>query len=479
MAAELSFDSIGRVRSRLERRELSAEELVEALLDRCQKHSRLNAFITVCSETALQQARRADERIRNREPVGRLHGIPFTVKDIVATAGHRTTSGSKIDAERVTDENAMAWQRLEDEGAILLAKTNLHELAFGVTNVNPHFGSAHNPWDPERVSGGSSGGSAVALAAGIGFGSIGSDTGGSIRIPSSLCGVVGLKPTYGRVSRHGVTPLSWSLDHVGPMARTVRDVAVLYEVMSGHDGRDPQSSRHPLDNVSDGLEPLPGGLRVGVERSYFFDNVASDVLEVVEAALEQLEALGLEPVEVDLPGIELHTAARNTIAFAEASTFHESSIRGRPEDIGEDVRELLRLGLTISASDYLRALEARRVVVEGFLRTFRTIDVLASPATMSAAPVIGEKNLANGEDYRSGLIRAPGPFNTTGFPAISVPCGFTRSGLPVGLQLAAGPWKEALLLQVAHAYERSQPWHDRHPELDRAPAPNDIVRRRR
>ena len=479
MAQALSLDSIGQARSRLELCEISAEELVESHLERCEKYSWLNAFITLCSQTALRQARLADRRSKKGGAIGRLHGIPLTVKDVIATAGHRTTSGTKIDAEYMTDNNATVWQRLQDEGAILLAKTNLHELAFGVTNVNPHFGTARNPWDPARISGGSSGGSAVALAARIGFGSVGTDTGGSIRIPASLCGVVGLKPTYGRVSRAGVTPLSWSLDHVGPMARTVQDVAVLYEIMSGHDVQDPQSSRHKVEKVSDRLEPLPSGLRLGVERGYFFDNVASESLEVVEGALKQLEALGLELVEVDLPGIELHATARNTIAYAEASTFYESRIRGQPQDIGEDVRELLRLGLSIFASDYLRALEARRVVVEGFLETFRKIDVLASPATMSAAPLIGEEKLANGEDCRSGLIRAAGPFNMTGFPAISVPCGFTRSGLPVGLQLAAGPWKEALLLKVAYAYECFHPWYNRQPKIDKASVLNDIVPRRR
>jgi aspartyl-tRNA(Asn)/glutamyl-tRNA(Gln) amidotransferase subunit A len=314
--------------------------------------------------------------------------------------------------------------------------------------VNPHYGTARNPWDRTRISGGSSGGSAVALASGIGYGSIGTDTGGSIRIPSSLCGVVGLKPTYGRISRQGVTPLSWSLDHVGPMARTVEDVALLYHAMTGESVEEPE----PAES-----SPLRG-LRVGLHPRYFFESLAPEVDTSVRSALITLESLGAAVVEIDVPEIELQGACRNTIAFAEASCYHEKNLRTRPQDYGEDTRELLRLGLLIPATDYLAALRARRVVFGAFRRAFESIDVLATPSTPAAAPPIGASVLENGEELRSGLLRLPGPFNTTGFPALSLPCGFTGNGLPIGLQLVAAPRREGLLLRVARAFEvRSGP----------------------
>jgi aspartyl-tRNA(Asn)/glutamyl-tRNA(Gln) amidotransferase subunit A len=310
-------------------------------------------------------------------------------------------------------------------------------------NVNPHYGAARNPWDRTRISGGSSGGSAVALASGLGYGSIGTDTGGSIRIPSSLCGVVGLKPTYGRISRDGVTPLSWSLDHVGPMARTVEDVAVLYEAMSG-EAIEPA----PADDGS----PLQG-FKVGLHTRYFFENLAPEVEEAVRNALTVLASLGASIVEIDVPEIEIQGACRNTIAFAEASCYHEKNIRTRPQDYGEDTRDLLRLGLLVPATDYLTALRVRRSVFGAFRNAFRSIDVLAAPSTPATAPPIGSAVLENGEELRSGLLRLAGPFNTTGFPAISLPCGFDGKGLPIGLQLSSAPRKEALLLRVAAVLE--------------------------
>jgi aspartyl-tRNA(Asn)/glutamyl-tRNA(Gln) amidotransferase subunit A len=437
-------DSIRDAFLRLSRFELSSEELVRSQLDRAEKVSELNAFISLLPDEAIAEARRLDGMRRRGEILGPLHGIPVTAKDLVWSRGHRTTSGSKIYADFVPDRDAPALASLRAKGALLLGKTNLHELAYGVSNVNPHYGTARNPWDRTRISGGSSGGSAVALASGIGYGSIGTDTGGSIRIPSSLCGVVGLKPTYGRVSRQGVTPLSWSLDHVGPMARTVEDVAFLYEAMTGESLEQPESTESA---------PLRG-LKVGFHPRYFFENLAPEVDSSVRSALRGLEVLGAAAVEIDVPEVELQGACRNTIAFAEASCFHEKNIRTRPQDYGEDTRDLLRLGLLVPATDYLAALRARRVVYDAFRRAFEGIDLLATPSTPAVAPPIGASVLDNGEELRSGLLRLPGPFNTTGFPAISLPCGFTGSGLPVGLQLAAAPRREGLLLRVARGFER-------------------------
>jgi len=437
------------VRDRLERRELSSEELVRAQIDRAEKLDDLNAFITLLPERAIEAARRSDEERARGELRGPLHGIPITVKDLVHSRGVRTTSGSKIFAELVPEADAPCLRSLLDAGAVLLGKTNLHELAYGVTNVNPHYGAARNPWDTERVSGGSSGGSAVSLAAGVGFGSIGTDTGGSIRIPSSLCGTVGLKPTYGQVSREGVTPLSWSLDHVGPMARTVDDVALLYEVLTG------------VAASSD----APGPLVLGIHERYFFDNLAPDVEASVRAAITELERLGMKLVEVDIPEIELQTTCRNAIAFSEASSFHEDNVLARPEDYGADTLELLRLGLLIPATDYLAATRVRRLIVRAFRKAFQKIDMLVTPATVAAAPRIGDKTLDNGEELRSGLLRLASPFNTTGFPAVSLPCGFTEDGRPIGLQLAAAPRDEKRLLELARAYEQSQEWSRRAPVI--------------
>jgi aspartyl-tRNA(Asn)/glutamyl-tRNA(Gln) amidotransferase subunit A len=435
--------SIREVSSRLARFELSSEELVRDQLDRAEKLSDLNAFISLLPDEAIAEARRLDAMRRRGEVLGPLHGIPLTAKDLVWSKDHRTTSGSKIDADFVPDRDAPALASLRARGAVLLGKTNLHEFAYGVSNVNPHYGAARNPWDRTRISGGSSGGSAVALASGIGYGSIGTDTGGSIRIPSSLCGVVGLKPTYGRISREGVTPLSWSLDHVGPMARTVADLVVLYEAMSGEAAEPaPLDDRSPLRDIQVALHPR-----------YFFENLSPEVEGAVRSAVTVLSDLGASIMEIDVPEVEIQGTCRNTIAFAEASCYHEKNIRTRPQEYGEDTRDLLRLGLLIPATDYLTALRLRRSVIRAFGNAFRTIDVLAAPSTPATAPAIGAPVLENGEELRSGLLRLASAFNTTGFPALSLPCGFDAKGLPIGLQLASAPRKEALLLRVAGILE--------------------------
>ncbi len=448
--ADLAFASIRSIMRKLERRDLNSVELVEAQLERAESISKLNAFISLCAETALEEARAADEARRRGDVKGPLHGVPLTVKDLVYSKGIRTTSGSKIFADFVPNEDATVLARLRAAGAILLAKTNLHELAYGVSNANPFYGPARNPWNPKRISGGSSGGSAVALAAGVGFGSVGTDTGGSIRIPSALCGTVGLKPTYGRVSAQGVTPLSWSLDHVGPMARTVSDVAILYTVMADLSSAEPVGGSKVAS-------------RLGLHEKYFFENIDGEVEDAVRSAIEVLVGLGMEIVELDVPEIEIQGSCRNTITFAEASSFHEENLRRRPEDYGENTLELLQLGRLVPATDYLTALRARRKIVRAFEEAFSRIDVLVAPATVAAAPGIDETRLSNGEELRAGLLRMASPFNTTGFPSLSLPCGFTSDGRPIGLQLAAGPGKEALLLQVAQAYESSQGWGRRHP----------------
>jgi aspartyl-tRNA(Asn)/glutamyl-tRNA(Gln) amidotransferase subunit A len=457
---------LGKVRELLRKKEISSRELVTFQLERLEAlEPRLNAFITVTGDEALQTAQKADQAAARGENLGPLHGVPLILKDLFWTRGVRTTSGSKINADFVPSEDATVVRKLRDAGSVFLGKTNLHEFAYGVSNVNPHYGPVRNPWDEERISGGSSGGSAAALASGVGYGSLGTDTGGSIRIPAALCGTVGLKPTYGRVSRYGVTPLAWSLDHVGPMARTVQDAAILFEILAGHDVNDPSSVRRDVERVSDRLNESPSSLRMGIDTKFFFDRLDPEVREVVERAFIDLQRLGLERLDVHIPEAEHLALCRNVIMFSEASSYHEKNLKERPDDYGESVRELLRLGLLVRATEYLAAQRARRTIIRAFRSVLRSFDVLVCPTSAAAAPKIGEERLSNGEELRTGLLRLCAPFNALGFPALSLPCGFTRSGLPVGLQIVARPFEEPLLLKVGHAYERVHSWHDRHPNL--------------
>jgi aspartyl-tRNA(Asn)/glutamyl-tRNA(Gln) amidotransferase subunit A len=463
---ELAFRSLAHVRQLLAAKEVSSQELVESQLRRLDSvEPELNAFITVTAEDALRDAKARDQAAARGQNMGPLHGVPLTLKDLLWTRGVRTTSGSKIFTDFVPAEDSTAVARLRGAGAVFLGKTNLHEFAYGVSSVNPHYGPVHNPWDLERISGGSSGGSAAALTAGVGYGSIGTDTGGSIRIPSALCGTVGLKPTYGRVSRFGVTPLAWSLDHVGPMARGVEDAAILFDVLAGHDGKDPSTVRGTVEPASEGLEVMPAGLRMGIEESHLLKGLDAEVANVFQTAVRDLMDLGLERIDVDIPELEQVSTCRNVIAFAEASSYHERTLRERPGDYGESVRELLQMGLFIRASEYLTAQRARRRLVQVFRDVFENIDLLACPTVAAPAPKIGEEKLSNGEELRSGLLRLASPFNTVGFPAISLTAGFTRSGLPLGLQIVARPFDEALLLKVAHAYECSHAWSREHPRF--------------
>lgn len=463
---ELAFCSLVEIKGLLSKKEISARELVESHLSRIDEvEPKLNAFITVTKEEAARSALEADEAAARGGSLGCLHGVPLTLKDLLWTRGVRTTSGSKIFSDFIPSSDATVVAKLRAAGAIFLGKTNLHEFAYGISSVNPHYGPVHNPWDTERIAGGSSGGSAAALAAGIGYGSIGTDTGGSIRIPSALCGTVGLKPTYGRVSRFGVTPLAWTLDHVGPMTRTVADAAVLYEVTAGYDTRDPTTGRRAVEKVSEHLAELPSGLKMGLAREVFLEDIDPEVNALFQRAAESLRRMGIEPVEVSIPEVRHQFVCRNVISFAEATSYHEPNLRERPADYGDNTLELLRLGLTIRATEYLAAQRARRRIVEAFRKAFHSIDILVCPSSPAPAPRIGETSLSNGEELRAGLLRLTSPFNTVGFPAISLPCGYTRSGLPVSLQIVARPFEESVLLKVAHAYENAHSWGDQRPDI--------------
>ena len=439
--------------------DLSSVELTDALLDRIERlDPRLNAFITVTADSARAEARAAMD---GSGPDGALRGVPIALKDLFDTAGVLTTGGAKILKDRVPAQDATVTARLRAAGAVFLGKLNLHEFAYGVSTDNPHFGPCRNPWDTDRVPGGSSGGSGAAVAAGMCLGSLGSDTGGSIRIPASLCGIAGLKPTYGRVSRAGALPLSWSMDHVGPMAKTVRDCALLLGVIAGYDARDPASTDVPVGDYLGGLEEGARGLRVGLPRRYFFEQVEPQVQAAVEEAARTLQSEGAAVRDIEIEEIELAGPLGATILASEASAYHQRWLRERPDDYGEDVRLRLTAGELYPAAAYINAQRMRGRVRDSFLRTLADVDVLLAPATPITAPPIQGFTT----EFRVNLTRFTTPINLIGLPSLSVPCGFDSSGLPVGMQLIGRPFEEALVVRAGRAYERATDWHTRRPPV--------------
>ena len=460
---ELCFLGAAELGRRMARREVSPVEVAAAMLARIERlDPALNGFLLVTEERALAEAREAEREIAAGGARGPLHGVPLALKDIFDTAGLRTTAGSRILADHVPARDATVVARLRAAGLVLLGKTNMYEFAYGVTNDNPHYGPSRNPWDRERSTGGSSGGSGAALAAGLCHVSLGTDTGGSIRIPAGACGVVGLKPTFGRVSRRGVWPLSWSLDTVGPMARSVEDAALLLNAIAGPDPEDEWCAARPAEDFTRDLERGLRGLAMGVPREWFFDGLDPDVEAAVRAAIGVLEREGACRVAASLPHVpEAHTAAHAMLA-AEASAFHEPWLRERPEDYGADVRRALELGHLVSGVDYVNARRMQSVVRAEFLAALREADVLVAP-TLPCAPLrVGE---AASREPAVAWNRLVTPLNLAGLPAISVPCGLDRAGLPVGLQIVGRPFDEATVLRAARAFERATDWHARRPAL--------------
>ncbi len=447
----------------LSRRELSPVELTEACLSRIEAFDgRLNAFITVTAEAALEAARAAEKEIARGEYRGPLHGVPLALKDLFDVVGVRTTAGSKILADNVAQDDSAAAARLKDAGAVLLGKLNMHEFAFGATGVNPHYGPCRNPWDTGRITGGSSSGSGAAVAAGQCLAALGTDTGGSIRIPASLCGVVGLKPTFGRVSQRGIIPLSWSLDHVGPLTRTVEDAAIVLQAIAGHDPKDPSSATDPVPHYTSALGDGASGLRIGIPTEFFFENVDPEIEAAVRKAISVLEAQGAIAEEVSLPHIEEIPAAVAAIMLPEALAYHQRWMEERPGDYGDDVRYRLELAGRYSAVTYVQARRLRETAREEWRQgVFSLVDIIATPTTAIPAPAIEDGGLQT----TLNLIRLTNPFNFLGLPAISVPCGFTASGLPIGLQLAGRWWEEATVLRAAHAYQQATEWAQRRPQL--------------
>jgi aspartyl-tRNA(Asn)/glutamyl-tRNA(Gln) amidotransferase subunit A len=447
---------------RIARREISPLEITGAYLERIQDlDSRLNCFITLTAGQAVQRARQAEQALAKGVTIGLLPGIPLAVKDLYETRGVRTTAGSTFFSEYIPEVDAAAVERLELAGAVLLGKLNMHEIALGVTNVNPHYGPCHNPWALERVSGGSSGGSAAALAAGLCLGALGTDTGGSIRIPAALCGVVGLKPTRGRVSLRGVIPLSWNSDHAGPMARRVEDVALLLQVIAGYDPRDAYSLDVAVEDYQSQLRDGVHGWRVALADDEFFNEADAGVLECVRQAGRVFEQLGATVEAVPLPGAHQAAQANGLMVVADAAAYHRDRLEENPTGFGTDVLERLNTGRNLALHEYIRAARMRTLVLRQFEQFFQDYDILLTPATPITAPLIeGQDAIAQARL----LTRFTAPFNLTGLPALSLPCGFVE-GLPVGLQIVARPWAEAQVLRAAYAYEQATEWHLRQPEF--------------
>jgi aspartyl-tRNA(Asn)/glutamyl-tRNA(Gln) amidotransferase subunit A len=462
-SSELHYATIDELATPVQRREISPVELTEAVLRRVdQLNERLGVFITVTAEQARAEARNAEQEIRRGEYRGPLHGIPVSLKDLYNTAGVRTTMGSRILGDFVPTEDATAVLRLRQAGAVLIGKTNLHEFAFGPTGINPHYGTTRNPWLEDRVPGGSSGGSGVAVAVGMGCATLGSDTGGSIRIPAALCGIVGLKPTYGRVSRYGAFPLAYSLDHVGPLTRSVRDAAYVLDAIAGHDLRDPASSARPVPDLGRTLAGEVTGLRAGIFEEGL-QGIDPDVRSLFDTAVEALRGVGLKIEPVSLPAARQATGALNGVIYAESASLHQRWLAERPADYGPDVRARLELGALLPAVHYIKAQQARSAIIAAFERVWDDFDVLLMPTIPIEAPPI-EESLDNAT--RGQLTQNTRIFNVTGAPACSVPCGFTPAGLPVGLMVTGQAFDEASVLDVCLAYEKASDWSARHPPVD-------------
>jgi aspartyl-tRNA(Asn)/glutamyl-tRNA(Gln) amidotransferase subunit A len=448
--------TIGEAAGALRRRTFSALELTTAALQRIERSNpALQAFITVTAEQALERARRSDADLAAGRDCGPLHGIPIAVKDLFFTRGVRTTAGSPIYRDLVPDDDAFAVARLVSAGAVILGKLNMHELAYGITSANPHFGAVRNPWNARHSPGGSSGGSGAAVAAGLVYAALGTDTGGSIRIPAAFCGTVGLKPTYGRVSRHGVLPLSWSLDHAGPLTRSVRDAALVLNAIAGHDPADATSSRRPVVDFVPDEDCTVRGLRIGFPENFFFERLDPDVELCVRGAIARAESLGANVRPVTVPDIAAMNAAARMILLCEASTVLEPHLADRGR-FGPDVLALLDQGRLLPATDYIHAQRLRKQMQAEFAKVWSTVDCLITPTTPNAPPRVGESTVRLGgrdEDVRLATTRLVRSINLLGLPALSMPCGLTGHGLPVGLQIVGPPFEESLILRVGAAME--------------------------
>lgn len=462
---ELCYLTIREAGALLKRGALSPVELTRAFLDRIAAlDGTLHAYITVLADQALATARSAEAELLRGDYRGPLHGIPIALKDLYDTKGIRTTASSRVFAQRVPTEDATTTTRLAAAGTILLGKLAMHEFALGGPDPTCGFPLARNPWNLDHIPGGSSSGSGAAVAAGLCMGSLGSCTGGSIRGPAAYCSMVGLKPTYGRVSRYGVVPLSWSLDHCGPMTWTVEDTALMLQAIAGPDPNDPTCSRAPVPDYSAALIDTIKGLTIGVPRHFFWADdprIDQETLRVVDSAVQTLSDLGAKVQDVTVPTLQYAGAAQPAIMLSEAFAYHQRLLRSQPEEFGDMVRARFRTGGLFSSADYVQAQRVRNVLKRDFAAVLQQVDVVVSPSMSSPAPAFATID---------GMTTArrpsfTGPYNLTGMPAISIPCGFTAAGLPVGLQIAGKPFDEPTVLRVAYTYQQAARLFERRPQL--------------
>lgn len=476
MAVDVLNTSVRDLGEMIRTRKTSATEVVEAFLARAGAlNPSLNAFITITAEHARARAREADAEIRGNAYRGPLHGIPYAVKDIIATRGIRTTNASRVTPDWVPDFESTITQRLNESGAILIGKLNLREFATG-SGVLSGFGVVRNPWGFDYTAAGSSSGSGAAVSARMVPLAVGTDTGGSIRGPAAVCGIVGLKPTYGRVSLHGVTPLGWSLDHAGPMTASVEDAAVMLGVMAGHDPKDPTCANEPVPDYMRGFTRAIAGTRIGLPTRHFTEGSHPDVEQSYREAVHTLESLGAAIVTVDIPNADLASAAGGVISMAEAAVFHEKRLRESPELFDPLVRERLQVARFYTATDYIKAQRLRTVLMQEVADAFTACDVIAVPA-YPRLPARQESPETAGSDVKPGPAsrahRASNSYiaNMTGIPALVLPCGFStgQPELPIALQLYGRPFDEATLFRVGHAYQQATDWHTRLPPVARTP----------
>ncbi|MDP9159740.1 MAG: amidase [Acidobacteriota bacterium] len=447
----------------LRTRAISSDEITKDCLSRIEKlNPTLNAFITITPDSALVQAQLADAEIRKGKWLGPLHGIPLALKDLIDTAGVRTTAASELFKDRIPKQDAEIVECLKNSGAVLLGKQNLHEFAYGGSSMISYFGAVRNAWNPECIAGGSSGGSATAVAAGLCYGAIGTDTAGSVREPASLCGVVGLKPTYGRVSARGVIPLSQSLDHVGPITRNVSDAAVIFQTISNAGGNEPADTNWLLDQNSDVIKKKVRKFRIGIPRHFFYDDMDSEVASAVEEAIRVLAMIVMDTLE-----IEVAVSTDRTLQAGEAYEYHRESARKDPNLYQPETLRRIFTGENVTAAEIEKHRSELRQTRHDINRVFDNVDLLVTPTTPIPAPTISELE-TNPELLRPReiiLLRNTRPVNVWGLPAISIPCGFTRAGLPIGMQIIGPPWGESRVLQLAHAFEQATDWHLRRPAL--------------
>ena len=455
--------SIEEVSNLIEDGSVSSLELTELVLKNIERMDpKLNAFIKVLSEESIEQAKKADKSRADGINLGSLHGVPVAVKDLFATKNVTTTAGSKILSNWIPEKDASAVSKLKAAGAILIGKCNMDEFAFGGTTENDHYGTTRNPWDTARSPGGSSGGSAVAVASRMVFSALGTDTAASIRNPAHFCGIVGLKPSYGRVSTSGVVPLAWSLDHVGPFTRTVKDAAIMLNVISGFDIQDSYSSKNKVEDYVTNIETPISGMKIGILKDYFWDPIEPSVDGAVNTAINVLKELGSVNQNVSFDSAHLFPILMNTVLPAEAAAYHKQWLETNQDDYGQKILDRILPGLVDSGPDYINAQRIRDQIKTGFMKMFEQFDVLICPTVPYTAAKIGQLEVAVGESkMEASVARTKNlfPFNALGLPAISIPCGFDNNNMPIGFQIIGKPFEESKLLQLGHNYQKVTDWH--------------------